>query len=259
MTIPAVTNLFTCYDSLTGLLADLSEDEWGAQSLCPDWDVKGVVTHLGAMEAEMTGWRPDGENPLPFDTARAFFAEAKDLSGPELGARFADVVAARRADLASIDDAVMDETSWTPIGVQTYGRFMAIRVFDFWAHEQDIRTPVGRPGHESGPAAEMAFDEVRRSFGYIAGKRAGIPSGRSVTVHLTGGIEADLSAVVEDRARVVDDLATADAEVTIDFLTFMLLACGRIDPSGPIGDGRATFGGDTALAEQLTRNLAFTI
>lgn len=259
MTIPAVTNLFACYDTLGGLLGDLSDDEWTTQSLCPDWDVAGVVAHLGAMESVMTGWRPDGDKPAPFDKARDFLQAAGSMSGPELRGRFGEVVAARRADLESISDDVMDETSWTPVGVQTYGRFIAIRVFDFWVHEHDIRTPLARPGNESGPAAEMAFAEVHGSFGYIAGKKAGVPQGKSVTVHLTGGLEGDLSAVVEDRARVVDDLASADAEVTIDFLTFMQLACGRIDPDGPIGDGRATFAGDTALAEQLTRNLAFTM
>ena len=70
---------------------------------------------------------------------------------------------------------------------------MAIRSFDFWIHEQDIRVPLRRPGHTSGPAAELALDEVRRSFGYIVGKRAGIPDGSSVcSSSCTGRSKANL-------------------------------------------------------------------
>ena len=32
-----------------------------------------------------------------------------------------------------------DAESFTPAGKSTYGRFMQIRVFDCWLHEQDIR------------------------------------------------------------------------------------------------------------------------
>ena len=49
-------------------------------------------------------------------------------------------------------------------------------------------------------------------------------------VELTGPIGAHLAAVVDGRARVVDDLDHPDAVVRTDFLTFMLLACGRTDP-----------------------------
>jgi hypothetical protein len=62
---------------------------------------------------------------------------------------------------------------------------MAIRNFDFWVHEQDVRVPLGRPGQTTEPAAELALDEVRRSFGYIVGKQAGLPDGYSVRVGLS--------------------------------------------------------------------------
>ena len=163
------------------------------------------------------------------------------------------------AELLAAADGLFDEVSWTPVGVQTYGRFMAIRNFDFWVHEQDIRVPLRRPGHTSGPAAELALDEVRRSFGYIVGKRAGIPDGSSVLVELTGPIGAHLAAVVDGRARVVDDLDHPDAVVRMDFLTFMLLACGRTDPEAHLAAGDIELQGNKELAGQLARNLRFTI
>jgi uncharacterized protein (TIGR03083 family) len=173
--------------------------------------------------------------------------------------RFRGVLAGRRSELLAADSALFDEVSWTPVEVQTYGRFMAIRNFDFWVHEQDIRVPLGRPGHTTGPAAELALDEVRRSFGYIVGTRAGLPDGSSVLVELTGPIEAHLAAVVDGRARLVDNLDRPDAVVRTDFLTFMLLACGRTDPDTHLAAGDIELEGNTHLARHLARNLRFTM
>ena len=105
----------------------------------------------------------------------------------------------------------------------------------------------------------MSLDEAHIAFGYLVGKRAGLPNGSSVQVSVTGPNARDLYAVVEGRARVVGVVADPACTVTTDFLTFMLLCCGRIDPDGPIGDGRVTLGGDVALAGQVARNLRFTI
>jgi hypothetical protein len=37
------------------------------------------------------------------------------------------------------------------------------------------------------------------------------------------------------------------------------LCCGRIDPQGPLTDGRVRLVGEAVLAERVARNLAFTI
>jgi len=44
-----------------------------------------------------------------------------------------------------------------------------------------------------------------------------------------------------------------------DFLTFMLLACGRTDPEQHLTNGDIELQGNEELAEQLARNLRFTI
>ncbi|MFN0027361.1 MAG: maleylpyruvate isomerase family mycothiol-dependent enzyme [Acidimicrobiales bacterium] len=258
MTIPAVTNLLQCFDSFSQLCGELSEADWSTPSLCPGWEVRDVVAHLAGIEHALDGWPPSAENPPPFQNIATYMEQARSWSGAELLADLNDVLARRRTELHGMDDATFDAVSWTPVGVQTYGRFMAVRNFDFWVHEQDIRVPVGKPGHLDGPAAEMALDEVRLSWGYIIGKRANIPDGRSVKMVLTGPMTAELSAVVEGRARAVDRLEHPDATVTTDSLTFMLLACGRIDPAEPIDGGKVTYAGDRALADQLARNLRFT-
>ena len=259
MSVHEVDCLFESMDSVLALLGELDETDWQVQSLCPAWNVRDVVAHLDGIEEALRGWRPAGEAPAPFEMVGKVFDEVEDWSPDRLLSRFRAVLADRQTELLAADPTLFDQVSWTPVGVQTYGRFMAIRNFDFWVHEQDIRVPLGRPGHTSGPAAELALDEVRRSFGYIVGKRAAIPDGSSVLVELSGPIEGQLAAVVDGRARVVDDLDHPDAILRTDFLTFMLLACGRIDPETPLAGGDIELRGNKELAGQLAHNLRFTI
>ena len=259
MTVHEVDCLLESMDSVRDLLGQLGEGEWRAPSLCPAWQVRHVVAHLDGIEEALTGWRPSGETPAPFEIVGTVFNEVDDWTPDRLLARFGRVLAERRAELLAANPSLFEEVSWTPVGVQTYGRFMAMRNFDFWVHEQDIRVPLGRPGHTSGPAAELALDEVSRSFGYIVGKRAAIPDGSRVLIELTGPLQARLGAVVDGRARVVDDLEHPDAVMRTDFLTFMLLACGRTDPEQHLTNGDIELQGNEELAEQLARNLRFTI
>lgn len=258
MTLDVVTNLLECFESFSALASELSEDDWAAPSLCPHWAVRDVATHLTGAERALTGWEPSVEDPPPFGDIAGYAAAAKAWSTVELVDEVRSVLDRRRTELLTMGDDVFARPSWTPVGVQTYGGFMEVRTFDFWVHEQDVRVPLARPGHVGGPAAAVSLEQVRRSLGYIVGKRAGVPDGRSVQITLTGPVEATLAAVVEGRARAVESLDDPDATMTTDFLTFMLLACGRIDPEQPIEDGRVELTGDVALAGQLARNLRFT-
>jgi uncharacterized protein (TIGR03083 family) len=245
-------------DSTVELLGGLDEHEWATASLCPGWTVRDVVVHLAGIEEMLLGWRPDGDAPAPFDQLRNYLDFAARATDAEILTRFVATLDARRAELADLGEDDFSAVSWTPIGVATYGRFMEIRAFDFWVHEQDMRVPLAHPGHLVGGAAELAIDEVRRTFGYIVGKSAAVPDGRSVAVRLTGPVHADLCAVVDGRARVVDALEHADAEMITDSLTFALLACGRIDPEATLADGRVELRGDLELAHRLATNLRFT-
>ncbi len=259
MSVHEVDCLLESMDSVAALLGELDEPEWRVQSLCPAWNVHQVVAHLDGIEEALLDWRPAGDAAAPFEIVGQVFDEVDTWPPDRLLDRLRTVLANRRSELLAADSSLFSEVSWTPVGIQTYGRFMAIRNFDFWVHEQDIRVPLGRPGHTSGPAAELALEEVRRSFGYIVGKRAAVPDGSSVLVELHGPIEAQLAAVVDGRARVVDDLNHPDAIVRTDFLTFMLIACGRIDPETHLSNDDVQLQGNKELAAQLVRNLRFTI
>ena len=253
-------NLEGCYAAIEDLIGTLSDADWAVQSLCPDWDARGVVTHLAAVEHAVRGWRPtSADDPLPFDRVGPFITEARDWSNDRLADEVRTILAARRDELASLTDEQFSVACPTPVGPATYHRFMDIRVFDFWVHERDITTPLGRPTDDGGPAAESTVDEVEGSIGYIVGRKIGLPDGKSIAFHITGPVQRDILVAVDGRAKPVESLADPSVEVSADSLTFVQLACGRIDPQGAIDAGRISWTGDAEWGDKAARNLAFTM
>ena len=252
---------------LAELLGELDDVAWSTPAL-PGWDVHDVVAHLVGTERMLAGVAvpavPEAETSGPHvknEIARsneAWVVTLRARTHAELLDDFRSVTAERLAALEALSDAEYDAPSWTPVGDATYGRFMEIRVFDSWMHEQDIRTAVGRPGHEAGPVAEQSVEEVVRALGYIVGKRAGVPAGSSVTLRLTGPVERTVHVAVDGRATVVDTLpGPATAELALSSSLFMRLAGGRVPAEDELE--RIELSGDVALARQVASHLAFTI
>ena len=77
--------------------------------------------------------------------------------------------------------------------------------------------------------------------------------------HLSGPVARDIAVAVDGRARVVDAVPAPDVEIWTDTLTFIQLACGRIDPQEPIDLGTIYWRGDAELGERAARNLRFTM
>ena len=252
-----IDNLRSVFQSFGIVVDSLTDDQWGAQSLCPVWTMREVVVHVTAIETALLGWRPGGDNP--FERVAAIQPELLALSPAALTFRFHEVTTDRVAELTAMTNDECAQPSLTPVGPGTYGRFMAIRCFDVWVHERDIRVPLGIGGADGGPAAELALDEVEVSLGYIVGKKIGLADGKGIAIELSGPVHRRLLAKVEGRAARVDDLPSPDVTLTMDSLTFMLLACGRIDPGVPLSDGRISISGDIAMGEHAARNLSFTM
>ncbi|MGH1503530.1 MAG: maleylpyruvate isomerase family mycothiol-dependent enzyme [Acidimicrobiales bacterium] len=262
MTSAALTiaNLTTSFAQLDEVVAQLDDDGWATQSLCPDWTARGALTHVTAVEQVLDGWFPEGvDTPLPFDQIAAFGTEAAAWSNEELLARHREIVDRRSAQLAALDEAAFGTPSPTPVGPQTYGRFMAIRVFDVWVHVRDIARPAGIATDDGGPAAEMALAEVIGSMGYIAGKKIGVADGQSLLIELTGPVETTIPVAVDGRAKVVDSVDDPTATLRTDSATFTLLACGRIDPETEIAEGRVSWSGDHDLGRRAATSLRFTM
>jgi uncharacterized protein (TIGR03083 family) len=248
-----------CFDRIRALGRDLSDDEWEVRSLCPDWSIREVLAHTAGVEDALLGWAPSVEDMPPFGKASALVSASTSMSAGAFLDRVDQILDGRLAELRRLTDADVDAESLTPVGPQTYGRFLAIRVFDLWVHERDASIPLGRATEDDGLAAEIAVDEVQRSMGYIVGKKIGLPDGMSIRFDLHGPVERQIAVVVDGRATPVDSLAEADVVISVDSTAFMMLACGRIDPQETIDGGRISWSGDAEWGETAARNLGFTM
>jgi uncharacterized protein (TIGR03083 family) len=248
------------YAAIEKLGAVMSPAQWQAQSLCPDWTARGVVGHVASVENMLVGWMPGSADEVPpFDRVAAFMQQTADLDDTAFAARVAGVFGQRRADLAALSEDDLSRPSWTPVGPGSYGSFMALRVFDIWVHERDVTTPLGLRTDDGDARAEMALAEVEHSLGYIVGKKVGLPSGSSIAFHLTGPLHRDLYVAVDGRAKVVGPIENPDVELSTDSLTFVQLACGRINPQEQIDAGLVTWTGDAELGDLAARNLRYTM
>lgn len=251
---------------IADLMAALDADAWSRPAL-PGWTVHDVLAHLIGTERALAGATfPDMPGVdlgahVRNDIGRANEAWVMSLRGRSHAGLLADfraVTADRLASLRAMPPEEFNAPSWTPAGQATYARFMQIRIFDCWMHEQDIRTAVGAPGNEGGAAAEQALGEVVLALGYIVGKRGRAPDGSSVLIRLTGPVRRDLHVVVEGRARVVQAIeGEPTASLTLSSSLFLRLAGGREDAAAALPS--VGLGGDAALARQLATNLAYTI
>jgi len=265
-TAAALTSqLAETWDSIDQLGQALAPQEWLIPTACPGWTVADQLAHLVGTESMLAGEATprDGAADIPSHvqndigrTNELWVAQLRRSEPTELLEAFRRITARRVAALRVLTEEQWEEPSWTPIGQSNYRRFMQIRVFDSWVHEQDMRTAVGRPGHGDGPAAEQAIDEIERALGFIIGKRAGAPDASSVTIDLTGPVVRSMHVAVDGRAAVVAKLdKAADATIRLGSDTFAALACGRVNPA----EVALAIEGDQELGQRVATNLTFTI
>jgi uncharacterized protein (TIGR03083 family) len=265
-----VAALGEVWASLDELLRTLDEHEWLAPSPLPGWSVQDNVSHIIGTEAMLAGEPgPDVEiDRSSLDHVHndigAFneqWVQALRASPPnEVLSRFRELTGARLASLDRMSEDDWNAESFTPAGRDTYGRFMQIRVFDCWLHEQDIRDAVGRPGHESGLAVDVVLDELATALGFVVGKKAGAAAGDRVTFALTdgGAIVRRLHVEVGDRAAVVEELSGPPTVVLTMPVGVMTRRCaGRV--AGDDLLDQVVIDGNLELASKILENQSYTI
>ncbi|HEX4865103.1 MAG TPA: maleylpyruvate isomerase family mycothiol-dependent enzyme [Acidimicrobiales bacterium] len=249
----------------------MADTEWHAPSPCPGWDVSAQYAHVIGTESMLLGRaNPEVDPGKPGHVRNdiggfneVWVAALAGCSKGEVLEKFEEVASERAKALKAMTEDDFSAPAWTPVGQADYRRFMQIRVFDCWVHEQDVRDAVGRPGHESGPVAEQSVDEIVRALGFVVGKKAGLPAESTVSFRLVGPVSRAIDvAVVDGRAKVVSSLDTP-ATVTLSLSSSALcrLGCGRVSPESVLDGalGGVKMSGDAELGRRVVSNLAFTI
>jgi len=264
--------LFASWDCIAALLADLSEDEWRTATDLPGWDVHAVVAHMVGAESMLLGLAtPEPDVDLAtVEHVRNFVGainepwvrSLRSESGAQMLARFRDVTAQRRAALAAVPEDEWNTRTQTPAGPDSYGRFMRIRAFDCWMHEQDIRAALDRApsaAQLSTADARVSLDEMAASMSFVVGKKGQAPDGSRVLLELTGPLSREIRVAVDGRAALVEDFGGAEPTtvVTLDGLQFTRLAGGR----GLVSyrPAEVEYTGDDAVGKRIVENLAYVI
>jgi uncharacterized protein (TIGR03083 family) len=264
--------LFAVWDSIDALLEGLPESAWQAPTPLPAWCVRAVVSHIIGTESFLEGIAP----PQPDIDVKALDHVRNDIgamnecwvrhlsaeSGTSVLEWYRVLTNRRREVLSTMSDDEWNAEMPTPAGMDSYGRFMRIRVFDCWMHEQDIRMALQRPSSDDeleGPASELSLDEIAATMGFVVGKLAKAPDGSRVHFDLTGPLARSIRVSVDGRAQVVDDFGGQEPTATIrlDALQFTRLTGGR-----PMCSARAQdieLGGDKEMAAQIVERLNFVI
>ena len=263
--------LFSSWDDIDRLTAPLTEEQWRTPSALQGWTVHSLVAHIVGTESMLLG-KPTPEVGVDLSERQhvrndigamneAWVQHLSGESGAGLLQLFRTITGKRRAALTAMPDDEWVAVGFTPAGPDSYGRFMRIRTFDCWLHEQDIRQALDLPASDSelvGPAARMALDEMAGSMGFVVGKLGGAPAGSRVALELTGPLARTIRVAVDEssgKAAVVDDFGGAEPTTVIrlDALDFVRLCGGRI-PSAPV-----EFEGDDEVGRRIVEKLNYVI
>ena len=218
---------------------------------CPGWTVQNNLAHMVGLETVMSG-TPDPKVDIPpyehvknkagrymerhVEMRRALPLQAV---ADELAGLIPRRIGQLRALAAQGDPAVPG-----PFGVQALSRSLPIRVFDLWAHEQDIRRAVGLEPRCDGRSGAIALGQV------LTGWSGGLPA--SVT-GLDGQLVVEVTGPGPSSTTIpLGSGGPATATLRGDAGQLTATYCGRGEPDPGL------LSGDPALVAALSGHLAMT-
>src|ERR1700683_1948503 len=168
---PVVGAMAQVWASLIGVCEQIGDTGWDQDTDCPGWTVKDQLSHLIGIERMLLGEEPPAPlEEVPEHVTNAFgemneaCVEARRRTpGKEVFAELVETTNQRLDELRAMPKTKFDEICWSPVGQVPYREFMETRILDTWAHEQDIRRAVGRPGGRNGVGEAVTLDRCERS------------------------------------------------------------------------------------------------
>lgn len=244
------------------LAEGFTADQWDLATRCPGWSVKDVYSHLVGVERLAMG-EPNPDHDLPdypwvsgpFGTLMEIHVDIRRTTpGDDVLEELRQIVERRVQDYA--DPELDGDSTVVFFGSERPLReLLAVRVFDRWAHEQDIRAAIGVPGNLDSIAAAASFERMRLGLSRRV-TEAGAVSGDCVVVETTGAGAFRQVFLVADDGSVIDAAqgSTATLLLRTGTANWVSLVCGRAD--AVLADVQVE--GDQALAHRLLPTLAIT-
>jgi uncharacterized protein (TIGR03083 family) len=258
--LTSVENLAIVWGSVGRLCSGLDDAHWDLPTGCPGWTVKDNLSHLADVEARAAGRPAEEHDPGPLSHVKnelgrvneAGVAARRTRPGASVLAEFREVTAERLTRLGALTEPDLAAPAMTPAGPGTMAALLTMRVMDSWAHEQDIRRAVGRPGHTDGPAVTEALDFLTQFLPYVVGKRAAAPEGCAVEFRI-GARSPVTIEVAGGRGRVAAGPREAAVTLEIPVASYQALACGRSDEPGDV-----VVSGDRDLGRRVLEAMGIT-
>ncbi|MFJ2862760.1 maleylpyruvate isomerase family mycothiol-dependent enzyme [Kitasatospora sp. NPDC087314] len=266
-TVQAYTEAWTqSIESISELVAPLPEGSWNRATECSGWSVRDVVSHVIAVESELLG-DPRPIHSLPRDLRHVTTEFARYIELPvdkrrchtalEMTSELEYTIIRRSRALRNAKQTPEEPVRW-PAGPHSrdvpYHELLRLRAFDVWVHEQDLRRALDTPGNLAAPAALITRDVLLGLLPKAVAHQAGAPAGTALVLDVTGPVEFLRTVRVDaaGRGTVDESISLApDVQLTMDWETYLRLACGRGRP-GPV-----TVEGDGELADRVLA--AFTV
>jgi uncharacterized protein (TIGR03083 family) len=264
-----VDQLAEVWGSVVTACEGLTSRQWDLPTDCPGWSVRDQVSHLIAIERSLLGdpspppmaaMPPYVKNPIG-EINEPWIEQRRGLPGGAVLAEFEETAARRIEALRAFAPEQFEVVGWSPIGDVPYRTFMTVRVFDSWAHEQDIRSAVGRPGGRDGAGEAVTLERCFLTVGYTVGKKVAPPDDTTVTVRVTGPLGREESVRVQGgRAVSVDETPSAPtAALTMEQSAFWRLGLGRYTGNEALAAGDITLDGDVDLGRRVVEAMPFMI
>jgi uncharacterized protein (TIGR03083 family) len=241
-------------NGVSDLAQTITEAETLLPTPCPGWTVRDQVAHVIGLESRLLGRPGPDDHLLPDDLAHVHtdlqrFMELdvdsrRARPWSTVQAEAVDVFSARIAQLNAWDfdrDTIMD----SPMGPRPAKVALPLRAFDIWAHEQDLRDALNRPGGMDTVAARNAVARCVASFGHIA-KQAGFGDTDAVDVEVIDGPFAFRTSSNPN--------TTSTATLTMTAANFTRLCFGR--SSAKPAD--VVISGDETLAQRFLATMSIT-
>ncbi|MCX5049626.1 MULTISPECIES: maleylpyruvate isomerase family mycothiol-dependent enzyme [unclassified Streptomyces] len=255
-------------EAISELVGPLVEGEWNRRTPCPGWSVRDVVSHVMGLDCEMLG-DPRPIHTLPRDLfhvtndSQRYMEMQVDVrrhhTAPEMTSELEYVIIRRNRQLRN-ESRDPGTKVRGPLGTELgLEESMRAHAFNVWVHEQDLRAALGRPGNLDSPGAHIARDVLLAELPRIVAEDASAPRSSAVVFDVHGPIEFLRTIRVDIQGRGTLETAPAlgpAATLTLDWETYVRLACGRVTPAA-VAD-RVKAEGDPELTGAILRNFTVT-